>query len=487
MAKNLKKIFNFKNGSSEEKTRNFVLVFLFFLWFINPSNKLILFFFLILLCVLVYLTKKLDTSLVLTFLLSSFFSVGKTYFVQLLDLKKFPYLIDLYPFGLVTRIQISVSDVLSAFLVVYSIIICYKKKIKFKKISLIDISLIIFLFYGIFADIASSNNLLLSFLLKKDLFEYIFMYFVIRFIIKDQSFFFRTFLALLTSLILFETFVGLQQFIFSSPIGKSLEATFSIESFGGVPDEISFVFRTIGTFIHANLFAMFLATVLPFFIFFIIKSRKYFFKVIFFLIIICLILTLSRAAWLASLISLFLILFYFEYHKKIVLIESLSPKKILIFIVLCLPLFFYSFPRIMQASNILQEGGGLNLRIKQTNEVLGLIAQSPLFGTGTGMSVIKAIEKNPIGVFASFPSEIHNYFLLLAVENGLPYLGFFVIFLFFSLKKLISHNEDLTFISFISLITMIIIGLFQPFLISQLLFILLAFDYDKISKDSYDF
>lgn len=487
MVKKLKKIFHFEDSSSEKKIRNFVLAFLLFLWFINPNNKLILLSFLIFLCVLVYLTKKLDISLVLTFFLSSFFSVGKTYFVQLLDLKQFPNLIDLYPIGLVTQIQISVSDVLFAFLVVYSIIICYKKKIEFKKITLIDISLIVFFFYGILADIVSSNHLFLSFLSKIGLLEYIFMYFVIKFIIKDHQFLFKSLFNLITSLVLFEIFVGLQQFIYSSPIGKTLEATFSIESFGGVPDELSFVFRPIGTFIHANIFAMFLATILPFFLFLIIKSRKYFFKVIFFLIIICLTLTLSRAAWLASLISFLLILFYFEYHKKIVLIESLSPKKILIFIILCLPLFFYSFPRIMQASNILQEGGGLNLRIKQTNEVLGLISQSPLFGVGAGMSVVKAIEKNPDGVFASFPSEIHNYFLLLAVENGLPYLGFFIIYLFFSFKKLISYNEDLPFISFISLITMVIIGLFQPFLISQFLFILLALDYDKISKDSYDF
>lgn len=42
-------------------------------------------------------------------------------------------------------------------------------------------------------------------------------------------------------------------------------------------------------------------------------------------------------------------------------------------------------------------------------------------------------------------------------------------------------------ISFIGLSSMMIIGLFQPFLINNLLFVLLAFDYDKISKNSYDF
>jgi len=481
------KRFSLKNIFSEDKIKTSVLIFLFLIWFINPNNKLILFSFFILLCVLTYWTKKFDISLVLTFFLSSFFFVGKTYFIQLLDLKEFPGLIDLYPLGLVTKIQISISDVLFFILVVYALIFVYRKRINLKKITVIDFTLVIFFIYGILADIISSNKLYLSLFLKKGLFEYIFMYFFIKFIIKDHWFLFKSFLGLITSFVLFEVFVVLQQFIYGSPIGKTLEATFGIESFGGVPDEISFVFRPIGTFIHTNVFAMFLSAVLPFFIFFIIKSQKYFYKVIFFLIITCLILTLSRAAWLATIISFFLTIFYFEYHKKIVLIQSLSFKKIVVYLFLTLPLLFYSVPRTIGISNILQEGGGLNLRVKQAGEILMLIRQSPIFGVGTGMSVVKAIEKNPEGVFVSFPSEIHNYPLLLAVENGLPYLGCFVLYLVLCFKKLISYKNDLAFVSLSGLITMVIIGLFQPFLMNQLLFILLAFDYDKISKNSYGF
>ena len=469
------------------RVRDFVLLFFLSIWFISPNNKLILLFFLLLLCVLTYLTKKLDISLILTFFLASFFSVGKTYFIQLLDLKEFPNLINLYPMGLVTKIQISIGDVLFSILAIYTLFLIYRKRVNFKKMSLIDFSLIFFLLFGVLSDVISSNKLFFSLLLKKELFEYIFMYFFIKFIIKDHQFLFKAFLGLITSLVLFEVFVALQQSLYGSPVGKVFEATFSVESFGTVPDELVFIFRPIGTFIHANLFAMFLSTLLPFFIFFIIKSEKYFYKVIFFLVIVCLILTLSRAAWLATIISSFLIIFYFEYYKKIRLVRSLSLKRVAICLFLALPLLFYSAPRITNISNILQEGGGLNLRIKQTNEVLGLIKQFPFFGVGNGMSVVKAIEKNPGGVFTSFPSEIHNYPLLLAVENGLPYLGCFILYLVLSFKKLISYKNDLAFIGFISLITMLIIGLFQPFFINQLLFILLAFDYDKISENSYGY
>jgi len=486
MLNSLKSIFNLKPDSQEENVRNFVLVFLLFLWFVNPINKLIVILFLILIFVLFRFTKNLGISLVLGYFLSSFFPIGKIYYIQLLDIKNFPNLVQLYPIGLVTRVQISVSDVLFAFLVVYSITVWYRKKINFKKITIIDFFLIAFFFYGILADIFVSSNLYFSLFLKKDLFEFIFIYFMIRFIIKDQSLLYKLFLSILISFTLFESFVILQQFIHSSPIGKTLEATFDIESFGQGSDELFFFYRPIGTFIHANLLAMYLAAILPFFAYLITKSNKYFLKIVFFLTVTSLILTLSRAAWLASLISFLIILFYLEYRKKKILIRSLSLKKIILYFLLALPLLFYSVPRVAKISNIFQEGSGLNLRLRQTNEVIELIFQSPLFGTGTGLSVVKAMQKNPKGVFAFFPSEIHNYFLLQAVENGLPYLGFFVIFIFLSLKRLINYKKKSSFFGAVSIITLIIAGLFQPFILNKLLLIILAFNYDRISEESYD-
>lgn len=481
-----KKNFNFELNSQEEKVRNIFLIFLLILWFINPSNKLIVLSFLILLCILVYLTKKLDISLLLIYLLSSFFSVGKTYYIQISDLKQFFDLISLYPIGLVTAVQISVSDVFFALLMVFSVIVFFRRKINLKKIEPIDLVLALFFFYGILADIIVSNNLPLSLLLKKELFELIFVYFVIKFTVKDHQLLYRLFLSLLISLTLFEVFIALQQFIYSSPVGKRLEATSGIEAFGQGADETYFVFRPLGTFFHANYFAMFLTAILPFFTFLIIKSKELFIKIMYFLVIVSLILTLSRAAWLASFISILLILFYLEYQKKILLIRSMSIKKIALYLLLIVPLLIYSAPRIIKIQNIFDEGGGLNLRTKQASEIKELISQSPFFGTGTGLSVIKAMEKNPKGVFSNFPSPIHNYFLLIAVENGLPYLGFFILFLFLSIKKLFSYGKVLAFFSIVGIIAVIIVGLFQPFFVGRFLLIILGFDYDKITEDYYD-
>jgi hypothetical protein len=102
------------------------------------------------------------------------------------------------------------------------------------------------------------------------------------------------------------------------------------------------------------------------------------------------------------------------------------------------------------------------------------------------MSVVKALEKNPKGVFSFFPSEIHNYFLLQAVENGLPYLIMLIVFLFFSIKKLFYYKKGSAFFGAVSLITLIVAGLFQPFILNQFILIILAFDYGKISEKSYD-
>jgi len=164
----------------------------------------------------------------------------------------------------------------------------------------------------------------------------------------------------------------------------------------------------------------------------------------------------------------------------------MSIKKIILCLLLIVPLLFYSAPRVVKIQNISDEGGGLNLRSRQASEVGELISQSPLFGTGTGLSVVKAMEKDKNGVFANFPSPIHNYYLLIAVENGLPYLGFFILFLFLSIKKLTSYKKDLTFFSVVSLIAVTVIGLFQPYFIGRFLLIMLGFDYDKITEDYYD-
>lgn len=483
MVNNLKRFLNLKNYSSEEKIKIFTLAFLLILWFLNPNNKLILAFFLGFLFCLNYLIKDLLSSLILTFFLSSFFSVGKTYFFQLLDLKKFPNLLPFYPLGLVAQIKLSVSDVIFSFLFIYLIRIFYTEKIKMKKINFIEFLLISFFIYGIFSDIAVSSNVSLSLLLKKELFQYIFVYFLIKVFIKNQFIFFKYLFSIIIPLVIFEIFIALQQFIYSSPIGKNLEATFSIEFFGKVPDEGFFLFRPIGSFFHANYLALFLVSIFPFFIFLIIKTKKIIYKFISFLITICLILTLSRAAWFIFLIDLLIVLFYFEYHKKKKLLKIFSLKEITLFFILTLPLIIYSYPRISGVSNIFQEGGGLNVRLKQTNEILKLISKSPFFGVGTGMSVVSAINNNPKGVFASFPREIHNYYLLIAAENGLPYLFLFILFLFFSFKKLINNKNDLAFVSFVSLISILFIGLFQPFIINQFLFFFLAFNYDKIKKN----
>lgn len=482
----LKKAFAAQYNSTESIIRDSSLIFLLTLWFANPDNKSIMVLFIFFLMFLAWVTKKFDLSLVLAIFLSSFFPVGKIYTIKLLDLKQFHNLDMLYPLGIVSQIQISVTDVLFALLTVYAVIALRKKTIDINEIKFADFVLLIFCLYGIFGDFVVSNNLLVSLSSKKTLAEWTVIYFFIRFVIKNHQKLFKSLLNLTISITVFEIFMALQQFMLSSPIGKTIEANFSIESFGNVPDEFYFVFRPIGSFIHANLLAVFLTASIPIIFSFMVKSQRRILQIIFSFMLICLILTLSRTAWMIASLSLLSLFLYFVHDKKMVISNFISLKKVVIFLVLCLPLFVYMIPRLAASFDVFWNGGGLDLRLKQTSEVLGLISQSPFFGTGGGLSVVKALEKYPNGVFVGFPSEVHNYFLLLAVENGIPYLLLFMTFIFFSMKKLLNHHHDLTMAIFIGLSSMILIGLLQPYLILPLLLTWLAFDYARIDTDLYD-
>lgn len=474
------------NRIREEYVRNASLIFLISLWFINPSNKFIVLFFILFLGLMIWIIRKPDISLVIVHFVSSFFLVGKVYYLKLMDLGNFPEIVPYYPLGLTTRVQISLSDVIFSLLVVYAIIAFRRTRVDWRKLEVIDYVLIAFVSYGVLSDILVSSNLLLSLLLKKGLFEYLFIYFFVKFMVKDQSLLYKLFMSLLISLSLFEGFVIIQQFIYSSPIGNNLEATFSIESFGPGADELYFFFRPIGTFIHANLLGMFLATVMPLLMYLVTKSKKYFLKVTLFLVAVSLVLTLSRSGWIAAVLSFLLILFYLEYSKKREFKISISAKKLVLYGMLIVPLALYSFPRVVKISNIFQPGSGLDVRIRQADEVLGLISQSPIFGTGAGMSVVKALEVYPKGVFSGFPSEIHNFFMLQAVENGIPYSILFFTFLFLSFKKLFGYKKDLTVYSAVSIFALTVVALFQPFFFSQFLLLITAFNYDKISEDFYE-
>ncbi len=475
----------FKRSKKETKTESFLisasLFLLFLIWFVNPTNKFLLIIFLVYLLILSLKLKSLSLGAFFTFILSSIFLVGKDYFFQLHDLRQLPYLKILYPLGLFEKVTITTSDVIFSIFLISLIPLLKKTKISIKNLQILDFLIIIFIIFGLITDILSSRYVYLSLFLKKSLLQSVAIYFYLRFLNIDHKFTYKSIVIVFTAIVFFESFLVLQQFVNSSPLGKNYEIQRTAQLFGSASDESSFTFRPNGTFYHANDLGLFLSSLLPFIFIEFLINKKGGYVVGFFLGTLAVVLTLSRSAWLGISLGFLYLLFVIEYKKKINLLEKFFRKKYLIFLVILTPLVLYILPRIAQTAFSFQESGGLYLRIRQVQESWELLKSSPLLGIGTGMSVVEAIERNKRGIFSIFPNPVHNYYVLLLVENGLALFFLFLLVVIYGIKKIVVQYKSLLASAALSSLIVILIGaLFQPAFNYQLLFILLGIDFSKI-------
>jgi O-antigen ligase len=151
----------------------------------------------------------------------------------------------------------------------------------------------------------------------------------------------------------------------------------------------------------------------------------------------------------------------------------------LVFLVLIL---FFIFPRAEKSLYALNEGGGY-FRYLQIQDTLPIILKNPLFGVGTGMSVVEGLNFNPKGFYSRVPLAIHNWYLLLLAEHGIPGLLFFIMFLWLALREnlnLIWKEKMMADIQVVRLgfvagaLSLVIVGFFQPFLGEYLIFLAFA-------------
>lgn len=462
------------------------LIFYLLIWIVNPTNKLMLVLGFIFLLILTVKLKSLGIGSLIMFILTSTFPMGKKYIIVLHDLKKFPLLHEIYPIGLTTTITLSVSDVFFSLFFIAVLVNLIKngfKQLRVAKITYLDFFIISFLVYGIFADLISSKRPFLSILFKKELFESIYIYFVLRYNIIKFPRLSSLIVALLFVMLFFESFLALQQFIISAPVGKNFEAFFNQELFGAAVDELNFTFRPLGTFNHANYLGLFIAILLPIQLYLIIFKKKYspVVNMSFLLGLATLFLSLSRSAWIGFFIGIMYFIFIIERRFNINLLKRFTFKRIILFILFLLPLTIFILPRISKSVYSLESSGGLTLRIKQVSESLGLLEDSPLTGVGTGMSVLEMVNKNNQNVFIGFPSPIHNHYALLAVENGFPSLVLLLIIIILALKNNSALNKPYFFASISSTLVILIFALFQPVFDYRMFFILLGLNFAKIS------
>ncbi len=186
--------------------------------------------------------------------------------------------------------------------------------------------------------------------------------------------------------------------------------------------------RAYGTFPHSNLLSVFLFTTLILNIYLFVKAKSKTHQGIlgFLLALNSLGLTLafSRAAYLATVVGLALILIIFLYFKEF------SKKLVLCFIILGLSaiVIFFSFkPFIFTRATITDNA--VSDRVFYGNVGTIMLKNNLFTGVGLGQSIINMTKYSPVRLLPMQIQPIHNYFLIAATEIGI--LGAFLLLILF--------------------------------------------------------
>src|SRR3989338_4094247 len=265
--------------------------------------------------------------------------------------------------------------------------------------------------------------------------ESILLYFLFRLNLKKED---RPYLtALFLTILLFQTFIGLWQFYLGRPIGLIAESIIADNPSGITTSENIRLFRISGTFGHPNVLAAFLLTMYPFLNLF--KTIKFWANTFKFMVILAFIFTFSRLAWIVLLIVHILFSYSLPYsmaidrfRKKLHLNRKavIYLSTVLIIIYLLFPYLLLRFKTIPAS---LDEFGSLGTRVKLDQEAISLIKKNPLTGVGLNKSLEAYIREPTTNIFKNNPPgifyKIHNTFLEITAETGIPGLLLFSLFL----------------------------------------------------------
>lgn len=316
------------------------------------------------------------------------------------------------------------------------------------KIRSTDLLMVLFLVWNCISFLFTSNINSLFGLIQ--LFETVAIYLIFRIFINKTNI--KYLILIIISMILFQSTIAVNQFLNKNPIGIIIEPV-SQYFFQQVDNIESFqIFRSSGTFGHANMLGAFFVAFAPFLMFFKYSSLLIFLFNL--LIIFSTILTYSRISWFFLVIEFILVTAWkksliisknnFVYSKKIII-----PILLLFLILLVLP---YLLIRIATLRNSILEFGSLGTRVKMSKEALNLISKYPIFGVGLNRS-LEYYSQNPVtNIFTKqIPGafyKLHNTFLEISTESGLVGLIVFISFIVNVIfKKSNSEIDNYTWIS----------------------------------------
>lgn len=464
------------------------LSFYFFLYFFNFSNKSLFLFFALFTVGLIVKFKSLEQGLFWSFVASLLFLVGKRYSFNLIPPEA------LYnpraPEGYNVVFTFKVSTVLCLFMLpflVKSFFSRLQKSSEKIRVSPESFSLALLVLFTILS-VTNSTGTSISGLFLVDFFQPVLAFLFSKHIInwKKKK---NLLIFMLLSQVVFISFLSLRQLSRGNALGNSLEIAGELSRFGVVGsglDEQSGRFRPLGTFYHSNyLAAYFLSVPLLVMLFFWQggeKTKEKLFYLIgpFFLSILLLVITLSRAAWLSLFLGTICLVWFME-KKYQLRIPKFYLKRLLILLILFLVLFaVFVVPRFLYSINSFGGSGGAVFRERLSKEAWELVAKNPFWGVGLKRSVPEMLKNNPLGVVRGAPFQVHNWFLLFLVENGLFSLLSLLFLINFCLKKaiaiIVEKKKNLfKVVVFSSVLAIIFFGFFHNFIgREELLFIFLG-------------
>lgn len=460
------------------------------LWLINPDNKIIALAFTLL--PVLYYVRLRDSrmSLLFAYLTSFIIFTGKSYDVQLIPPGIFP--LNLYPLGYIIPLIISPKHILAVMMVFVLVRDLVQSRFCLFKPTKADVALFLFYAWVIISDLFASKRLEVSLPFSLLALEGVIVYCYILSYAKKAYTLLPCVLWLFASIVLFESVISFQQYMNASPIYKNIESQVNIEYFGKAVDEIEFAFRPVGTFDHANSLGLSLSFFLSLLLIWLFKYQKSLLLYIYLGGIIALAMTLSRSAWLGYGASFLFSLYVLEKVKHVKIPKIFTQRLTMISIIGILLVYYFVFPRGDKSLYSFGfGGGGGELRSLQLQDTLSLIAQHPILGVGTLISVQETRTLNPLGVFSSVPLSIHNWYLLLMAEHGIPSLIFFALFMVLSIKPILGTvrkanlSDPVLCLSvgiLAGILSLFIVGLFQPFIGLSLILISFAIVRGKINN-----
>lgn len=175
-----------------------------------------------------------------------------------------------------------------------------------------------------------------------------------------------------------------------------------------------------------------------------------------------LILSFSRAAWLATLSAVVVLGFYLFYKEKILLHLFFKQTSFMAAIAIFWVVIFYPVFSARFNTHLRLEAQSISERAGQYAEAVSFIKTNPLFGVGPGVFTYALHAKYPALSYWQY-QPIHNIYVLGIVEMGLLGIVGIGILLIMLLRIVIKNN--LLYIPV--LVCLLVVGLFDHWLLSM--------------------